>query len=37
MNTQSSVPIEKLADKMNLTYKTPEVNLKGVKNISNYK
>ena len=31
MNTQSSVPIEKLADKMNLTYKTPEVNLKGKK------
>ncbi|MBR1900995.1 MAG: HPr(Ser) kinase/phosphatase, partial [Lachnospiraceae bacterium] len=29
MNTQSSVPIEKLADKMNLTYRTPEVNLKG--------
>ena len=29
MNTQSSVPIEKLADKMNLTYQTPEVNLKG--------
>ena len=35
MNTQSSVPIEKLAEKMDLTYRTPQVKLKGKKLTTN--
>ena len=35
MNTQSSVPIVKLAEKMDLTYRTPQVKLKGKKLTTN--
>ena len=31
MNTQSTVPMEKLAEKMELVCRTPEVSLKGKK------